>query len=752
MIHQTLDCIFMGPYARVDYWPIPSCGPGEECLAGPYWARDDAGGRSRGVDPYACVTVQSLPYTCGSPARQALTRYFFNTFVTQRNTNSSVFQRAVLAQLRTIQAAWAAGGPAAYGCVCPDGNQSHTCCAGAAGAYLPPNLVVDTAYLSSDSVLNAIDANFDALYAHALEKQGAWLQYLPTVAPGESARYDWTGSRRVADEARLDPTAPAYEYSSGEAMSPLLSVDSTLWDVCHASLKQVFWTLPISPANGTIRFGAARAADGTITADPLSFDALPYDGDAGRLEEYIRALVSQAALDSPLFRHYLPRHAPSDSLLCVPEEGAPPAFAAAPDGAVGYGDYVHQTSGGQRVTVLRGSALGTFPAQDYRAFALGAARCPCGWESLGPLCEAPPEACAAVRGATARSDCLFWPDNASLVLARFDPAWPCPEFEPSAHWGMLDPAAAEQWLRGSTTLTADAQDLLRHGRAGFRAGGLDTLRASSKAAINPAARRVPVERAQLTTCGAGERLVNRTDLAEGFVEQLFPMAQGVEEAGAVAHCLRYAIEVARLAALALAAPDSPEAARQDQTVSRWRRRCGAQLQLLGLCVNLGAFRPPDKHFVRGCAHFAPVALDWFYTTPGCLAWINGSFYDPCRCMACAGDAGALLDPAFLQATPGCRLRFDPRSALRASPIGWWAADAPGAAALNAHLADPSGLLADDFEDRLLADGDAAGNTLAGGAPWWSAEGPMGQCSQVGQCAGAAGVTSILTHARDRTAT
>ena len=83
LIHQTLDCIFMGPYARVDYWPLPSCGPGEECLAGPYWSRDPDGGKSRGVDPYSCVTVDSLPYTCGSPGRQSLTRYFVNTFLTQ---------------------------------------------------------------------------------------------------------------------------------------------------------------------------------------------------------------------------------------------------------------------------------------------------------------------------------------------------------------------------------------------------------------------------------------------------------------------------------------------------------------------------------------------------------------------------------------------------------------------------------------------------------------------------------------------
>ena len=280
-----------------------------------------------------------------------------NTFITQPNSNGSKFQAAVLAQLRQIKAAWANPGSTTYGCVCPDGNQSFACCVGAEGRYFPPNLDPGAVYLSGDNVLNAIDDEFDALYTHALEKPAAWLQYMSTVAPGESAQYDWTGSRRAADEARLDPKRPAYGYGSDEAMSPLQSVDSSLWDVCHASLKQVFWTLPIAAGNGTLRFGAQRAADGTVTADSLSFDALPYDGDASHLEEYIRALVAEAALKSPLFRHYLPRHAPSDSQMCVPDpslgEPPPAPSSADPAGEVAYNDYVHTMSSGQAVTVLQ---------------------------------------------------------------------------------------------------------------------------------------------------------------------------------------------------------------------------------------------------------------------------------------------------------------------------------------------------------------------------------------------------------------
>jgi len=730
LIHQILDCIFMGPYARVDYWPMPVCLQGEECLTGPYWSRDAGEGLSRSVDPYTCLTVQSLPYTCGSPARQSLIRYFVNTFLTDANANTSVFQQAVLAQLQQIKAAWPQPSYDTYGCVCADRNQSQTCCAGAA-SYVPPNLFVNTKDLTPDNVLNSIDQHFDQLYTYALESQGAWLDYLGEVAPSQRSGYDWTGSRRAADEARLDPKAPAYTYGREEAMSPLRTVDSTLWDVCHASLKQVFWTLPIFAENNTIIFGAQRAADGGITSDPLSFDALPYDGDAGRLEDYIRALISQAARDSPLFRHYLPRHAPTPSLVCVPDPTAPPPQLE-DDGTASYTDYVHQPMNPPSVTVLAGNRLGTFPVYDYRRFALGAARCPCGWDSLADLCEAPDgAACAAVQGATGRQDCLFWPANASVVLALFQPTWPCQEFELSAHWGLLDPASAELWLQGATNLTADTRDLLQYGRAGVRAGGLDTLRKSSKTVINPTARGVGLERAQLTTCGAGERLMNVTDLAAGFVEQLFPMAQGVEEAGAVAHCLRYTMEVALLEAVTLVKPDSFDASAQAQTVARWRRRCGAQLQLLSLCVNLDVFRAPDpsvKLFSQTCMHFAPSYSDTFYVTPECLVYLDGSFYDPCRCLPCVGNS-AYLDTAYLKATQACRLRFDPRAVVRTAPVGWWPADLPGAAEANAHLTDPARLLAPEFAASLLTDPDAAGNTRPAGQAWWSAEGSMDQNAQ-----------------------
>ena len=82
---------------------MPSLSDSEECLTGQYWSHDagQARGRSRSVDPYTCLTVNSLQYACGSPGpgRQSLILYFVNTFLSDANANTSVFhwQQSILA-------------------------------------------------------------------------------------------------------------------------------------------------------------------------------------------------------------------------------------------------------------------------------------------------------------------------------------------------------------------------------------------------------------------------------------------------------------------------------------------------------------------------------------------------------------------------------------------------------------------------------------------------------------------------------
>lgn len=65
-VHQILDCMFLGPYSRVNYWPIPRDMENVEKMYGPSWSRDENDGQTRAIDIDQCTGSPSMPYTCGS--------------------------------------------------------------------------------------------------------------------------------------------------------------------------------------------------------------------------------------------------------------------------------------------------------------------------------------------------------------------------------------------------------------------------------------------------------------------------------------------------------------------------------------------------------------------------------------------------------------------------------------------------------------------------------------------------------------
>lgn len=692
VIHQTMDCIFLGPYSRVDYWPAPVCQPGEECLEGPFWARDEGGGATRAVDANACPSETTLPYTCGSLSRRAVMRYFVHDYLPQHvdGNNNSLLREVMLAYLDEIRGDW--NDTSRYGCPCAAGGALPSCCV-QGGPLLPPGLNKTFTSIPTKAVLGALAQDFKDIFARAVDDITPWRLYLDAIRPGASAAYDWRGSQRAEDEARLNPVAPSMNYTKDEAMTPVTYASNTLWDTCHAALKQLLFTLPLNDTG-------------------LQFDAPAFDGNASRIEEYVATFTSEAFLRSPLHRFYTPKHAPSHSHMC---EAAPSQDAS--EGMTAWTDFVQ---GGAVLLDRRVSVL--TPLASYRAqrFRVGEAGCLCGWRRSGGACLADPSACADVcRLARCERGCWFNASDEPLVLAGFRPEWHCPEVELSPHWGMLDAVAAEAWLaQNLTSVNASTRDLLAYGRAGLRIGNLGVLANISKRYVSPATREVPLERGRLTTCPAALEKWPE-DLARKFVDRLFPAAQGVESPGAVAYCTRYAIEVARLTVLGLADPSGVGTQQQREVAERWRVRCSAQLQVVRLCVGLGVYRPRTVPSARACPHFTVAGLgQGDYTTPECLVQVGGAFYDPCRCLTCAG-AGTTVSPSDF-ARPECRLRFDPRDPSLLPPLqalGWYDGVPPAAPAPS-----PS------FVGALLSDPTAVGNTVPG-ASWFEAEGWMANTSE-----------------------
>ena len=736
VLHQTMDCIFMGPYSRVDYWPAPVCAQGQECLRGPFWSRDEGEGQRRFVDPKTCSSPISLPYTCGSPARKSLMRYLVRTVLAgggkgSRNQNISNIQRILRQTLLGIRGDWADTG--AFGCDCSvarngTGPFLASCCRDRPGSPLLPGALNKTfTSLNSTTVLQALQAGMTELYEEAMENQNTWLKFMPDVAPDEWARYNWSDSQRVEEEARFDPMQATRAYDSRtEAMSPLLHVDSTLWDVCHAALKQVFFTLP------------ATAGTGILDDDQDALGA--FDGDPDRLEAFVRRFTAQAFEKSPLFRHYSPRHAPSWSQMC--EDPAPEPEAGA-EGTIAFTDFVQAG-----VVLMQGSELpSNIPVVHPQRFRLGrVGTCLCGWQRVGDRCVVPVreqtrDAVCSVVACQSDAERSYNLSVQGVLEQAFSAAWYCPEFELSPHWGFVDHVTYEAWLGRNQTagLLASARDLLHHGRAGVRAANLQRLSYLAKERVNPRTRLTPLRRGRLTTCGHMGAIPPEQEgafLVDQFVDQLFPAAQAVEEAGAVSYCLRYVLELARLQALELLPGSSVRAERaaQRERAETWRRRCGAQLHLLHLCTTLDVYRPltlARDAVGLSCPHFKlPLPADGdarvVYLTRQCLVSVDGVFYDPCRCVPCAGQRANASEALNLTAVLGmgarCRLKFDPREMVeQGHPIGW----TDGVDPLED---DPARRLLDTrrFAERVWSDPDAAGNVQGGpGAPpWWAVEGPM----------------------------
>lgn len=743
VLHQTMDCLFMGPYSRVDYWPIPVCGGGgsdgeDECLVGPYWSRDEGSGGQRGVDPDTCPTQKTLPYTCGSPSRRAIMRYLIKDVLTKpgnpRNQNVSVMHETLMKTLEEIRVEW--GDANKYGCPCGTGGAlSPTCCKGWTGDLLPEHLNKSYMPIDSTKIMQAMADDLGGLYDTSLEDMDPWRRYLRDVAPGEEASYaEWKSSRRVQDEARFDPTQPVSTYTSAEeGLSPLNGTYATLWDVCHAALKQTFFTLPLGK-DGAVVFDAELSA---------------FDGDPIKLQEYVKNFTWEAWRHSPLFRHYSPRHIPSPSVMCPHNTHNDSAATTEGEHMM---SYTHFKQRG-KVMVPSSDLPVNIPVFHQQQFTVGEAGvCMCGWtRASGTWCKLPSTGmtdqmvCAVPGVECVRNASGEYMYNAihvePILMEHFSASWFCPEFQFSPHWGFMDVPTAEAWLQGAThALTTSARDLLQNGRAGVRIGNVKGMaEGDTKESINPTTRRIPLERGILTTCNPPPPLGDESQLFS-IIDDLFPAAQAVDESGAAAYCARYVIELARLEILDLVGA-SKEATTQRERVGVWNRRCGAQLHLLHLCTNIGVYHARLEPVT--CNHFALAGTDPLvrstkaYVTRECLVGVHDGFatvfYDPCRCMTCNGAASTKLDLGFVMRTARCSIRFDSRSMLKqTASVGW-------VDGLHPLLLNPtSSLLKERFARDILDDADAIGNTGRASAPWWSTEGylmtppPLNQDSSHGE--------------------
>lgn len=117
MVHDFLDCVFLGPYTRADWLPCLT-DDNDNCL---FYARDDSGGMHRNFST-RCLRDDTNPdfnppFTCGSKTRRSLIKYFFRnvTHLADENTLNENVTAMLFRLVMQLQANYT--DVQAYGCM-----------------------------------------------------------------------------------------------------------------------------------------------------------------------------------------------------------------------------------------------------------------------------------------------------------------------------------------------------------------------------------------------------------------------------------------------------------------------------------------------------------------------------------------------------------------------------------------------------------------------------------------------------------
>lgn len=681
IMHQMMDCVFAGPYSKVNYWPQDLLG----LLPVPSWHRD-ANGTSRAVDPRVCVKEsmdRAPPYSCGSHARQAVIKYFFRDYLTKQQNSS--MNNIINSMAKDIQEAW--GNISNYTCLCADRRTHSTrcCLADAPDEWIPPNLRPTHQALPSNTILRELTSHLKDFYRYSLEETQVWTKYLPSET---LASYNWSANpdsaEIVSKQAHFRTDKPIVGYDSSEARSPLIT--TALWQQCHGLLSQIFFTIPM--ANG---------------ADQWTVKDMPSGGLDGMdsLDSFIKSAVQAAFTSSPIYRHYNVSYVPSDSRMCRKSAATPSSWSK----KIKLSSYsIGQT------TVLNATGYSSPPVHGPDSFPMHG--CICGWTSSGGKCYPSANVCAALP-----SICPFPVESVSamdLLKAKWSSAWQCPTVSLSDQWGVLDSGEMDDWLAGvNRDYTVAGYDLLKRGRAGLRLANFENTTKQAQLLSPFEHRTVQPWEATLPYCISDFSSVpSNVSQLKDMTRRLFPVSQGVFESGTAAYCLRYTVEAAFLAVLDMAKLGSAYAA-QRLVSDLWRTRCESQIALLSLCKGLDVFRPPVEYSKR--LYPCPFSISLsdtsdLYMTPGCLVHSGGVFYDPCNCPAF--ECGP-SKPAFNQFVPECKIPFDPRNMTGdKAQLGGWRVSA-------SEVFNAPGFIS----SMLQANTDGLGNVKRGG-DWAKAEGAL----------------------------
>ena len=527
---------------------------------------------------------------------------------------------------------------------------------------------------------------------------------------GEKDRYIWSQNVGHAFKARQSSLfhkhKPVISYGYDELDEPWHNGTVSMWEMCTGLLGQVYFTLPLVN-NSKGQFVPTTLQSSTSSYSPYLPSTTP---NLTALENFMVQITKDAFELSPFYRHYGMFHLASNSAGCgdytinmksnpVPD-GSKYTFSQSSEAGHGVNSAYYLSLGSNIQTITNFSRKG---AMDGLLGEAPRHKCFCDFQFYNGMCILPSVIATYIQFMEANTpDMKYLKDDIvsgqkgmffldqnervqrTLKILWQRGIWPCPELDPSDHWGIVKDKNA--WILSQESTQINANDLFETGTSGpFRMGTMGSILSQSNTRITPIDRdgtMNPSDGSPVTghtKCEYHRANMRPESVAAHFVNDLFPAAQGIVDSPAVSHCMRFAMEMARVSVITIltGTPATREniVAGLSSTMRQWRQRCAAQIDLLGVCVMTKALESKTGVYSTGepvHCNFRLDAPNTFrnsigYMTPTCLVYIYATdvtpatIHDPCQKIDCTihGDPRILNTITDIRDSSGTLLKFNP---------------------------------------------------------------------------------------------
>ena len=678
ILHQTVDCVVLGPYAAADM--LPAHKTLADTFRTPQYHRGSPQSRE----------ILYNARTEGSPTRKSIMREVVRKVA---GTTDEKLRDIIIGVIDALKQAYTQRSNLYCTCL---GNTppSIECCI--SNKAMHTDLEQFDTTFSAHSVLSKLQ-NINGAFTASLADEATQAKVLEDIWFTSALVADLSQDERrvLANDYAFSFDEPVREYSINEVPQFL---NASLWTYCVKSLESVFFTMPVHvDSDGTM------TVDADTIFDPSSSAAEDASKYMHGMERAIEKILTKAKLHAPTYWSHVHRYMPSDSVWC---EDKAPRLTAPKRNATYAGKWKDLNFSAQTVLAPNANEL-------LYVSRLGST-CACGLSTTDKKCLVPPGLCTYVPQNNSRWSKIcsagIYTDVSDRILVRLalynntELLRSCDEGMTSTTWGLLDTKQQLRWYNGSVdSPNISLHEVAAHGPAGVRLAMLMEDKFGDIASMKLPS--VPLLQLQDTfnerfehtiaqpVCNSTKHMFFTEHLGDYFRDVLFPMAHAVHEAPSQVICGRWVVEYALYASvLEITGPTSSATAEQRLVEETWRSRCKYQLEIVSMCHlrNVYSLVPPGMQDTKQCNFtLQQNACSKFYVTDTCLLMCDGQLYDPCMC-----DEARQCKVVFSKNTCTKGKRYKPLYVdLDLSSMHWpktvWPPDANAQRTLDAFLAAPA---------------------------------------------------------------